>query len=200
MIDNFDLITDLLDFSMENTFYFVQILKRRKENPNMEKGTYVLDNFYVYEKSNMEKIKSKIIDRCEKHNARAYINLNRLDLEKIAMHSIKQSLEYVMAGEFKKVKNSYQIACGSHTMDPMKKWVVDVDTLDELALYSIIPIINELHEEIPNRNYKVIATIPTKNGFHIITNPFNIKEFNERTFNMKYVSVQKNSPTVLYIP
>ena len=44
-------------------------------------------------------------------------------------------------------------------------------------------------------NSKINATIPTKNGWHLITKPFNLQQFKE-----KYpdIDVQKNNPTLLY--
>ena len=89
MADNFDQINTLLDFSEQNTFYFIQILKRRKENPDMRTGVQVIDNFYVYGPNDLEKLREKIVERCVKHNARAYINLNRLELEKVALYTAK---------------------------------------------------------------------------------------------------------------
>jgi len=43
MTNNFELINDLLDFTQEDTFYFVQILKRRKENPLLSKSSVVVE-------------------------------------------------------------------------------------------------------------------------------------------------------------
>jgi len=46
-------------------------------------------------------------------------------------------------------------------------------------------------------NSKIYTQIPTKNGYHIITKPFNLKQFKD-----KYpdIDVHKNNPTILYIP
>lgn len=45
--------------------------------------------------------------------------------------------------------------------------------------------------------FKIYDYIPTKNGYHIITKPFNLKQFKD-----KYpdIDVHKNNPTILYIP
>jgi hypothetical protein len=37
MINNFQAIRDLLTFGDEDKFYFIQIYKRRKDNPDMKK-------------------------------------------------------------------------------------------------------------------------------------------------------------------
>ena len=35
MIDNLELIKPLLEFNKENDFYFIQILQRKKDNPEV---------------------------------------------------------------------------------------------------------------------------------------------------------------------
>jgi hypothetical protein len=204
MQDNFDQISSLLDFSEPNTFYFIQLLKRRKENPEMKTGVQVIDNFYIYNSSDLQKMKDRIIERCVKHNARAYINLNRLDLEKIAMYTAKTIIDYIIAKDFKSVKNIYATVCGSHHSDKSKKWLIDIDAEFLERKDEIYQIVEKLHEEVTKSNYKILAEIPTKSGVHIITNPFNIEKFRKillerATSQTLSIDVQKNSTTVLYI-
>jgi hypothetical protein len=208
MVDNFKLIHELLDFSEQGTFYFLQILKRRKENPEMRTGTSVVDNFYIYSPEDLEKLREKIVERCTKHNARAYINLNRLDLEKIAMYTVKQSMDYIIQGDFKAVKNAYATACGSHHSEKSKRWVIDIDAEFLERKDEIRKIVEDLHGEITKNKYKILAEVPTKSGVHLITNPFNMEKFryivSERATSpsdpILKMDVQKNSPSVLYIP
>ena len=58
--------------------------------------------------------------------------------------------------------------------------------------WDIKEYINEKCEPVGN---KIISIIPTKSGNHLITSPFNIKQFKE-----KYpdIDVHKNNPTLLY--
>jgi hypothetical protein len=197
MIDNFPHIPELLDFSEKNTFYFIQILKRRKENPDMKTGVRVVDNFYIYAPEDLEKLKDKIVEQCTLHNARAYINVNRLDLERIALHTSKKIMELVIQGDYKAVKNAYPSVCGSHSSENDKRWVVDIDTKDLDVVIGIVKLIEDLQASITKSNYKVLKTLETKNGYHIITNPFNLKAFKDIEPN---IDVHKSSPTILYIP
>lgn len=201
MRDNFDKINSLLDWSVPGTFYFVQILKRRKENPEMRSGTSVVDNFYLYSEEDLEKLKRRIVERCEKHNSRAYINLNRLDLEKVAMYTAKQVMDYIIQKDYKSVKNAYATVCGSHHSEDDKKWVIDID--EEMLPHKdrVVEIVKKLHKEVTKKNYDVIAEIPTKTGIHIISNPFNMEKFRQEVGHLPYsIDVQKNAPTVLYVP
>lgn len=195
-VDNFELIKPLLDFSKPNTFYFIQILKRRKENPDMKNGVQVKDNFYLYTEDDLENIKHKIVESCTIHNARAYINVNRLDLENIALHVSKKVIDLIIQGDYKAIKNAYPAVCGSHTSESNKRWIIDIDTIDGHDYTLIRAMIGMLHAEAKS-NYSIVAELPTKNGRHIIANPFNMKKFADR---FPTIDVHKNSPTILYIP
>jgi hypothetical protein len=200
MTNNFEQIEKLLEFTEKDTFFFIQIIKRRKENPEMTNGTYIVDNFYVYDKSDLSRQKERIIVQCEKHNARAYINLNKLNAETIALHTLKKITDLIIQKQFKSVKNAYAATCGSHTSEKNKRWIVDIDAEELPYKNEIIEIINDLHSQIKKSNYKIIAEIPTRNGVHIISNPFNLKDFNDRIEKMNIkIDVHKNSPTLLYL-
>jgi hypothetical protein len=208
MVDNFDIIKSLLDFSEPKTFYFLQILKRRKENPDLKTHTKVIDNFYLYEVDDLEKLKPIIEKRCIETNSRAYINLNRLDLEKIGIHSAKLIMEKLLQGNYREIKNVYAIACGSCHSENEKRWIIDIDKEHMLYKDQIVEIIKSLHALILKTHYKVLAQIPTKSGVHIITNPFNPLLFKKRIEDLikadtaaevlNSVQIQKNSPTLLY--
>ena len=200
MTDNFNQIENLLDFSEKNSFYFIQIIKRRKENPDMTNGTYIIDNFYVYDKAELSRLREKIINQCEKHNARAYINLNKLDLETIALYTLKKITDLLVSKEYKAIKNAYATTCGSHSSEKNKRWIVDIDAEELPFKDKIIEIINDLHIQIKKQNYKIIAEIPTRNGVHIISNPFNLQDFKNKIKELGInIDVHKNSPTLLYL-
>jgi len=207
MRDNFHIIEPLLDFSDPNTFYFIQILKRRKDNPGLKTDVQTIDNLYIYGPDDLNKLREKIIDRCTKHNARAYINLNRLDLEKIALQTMRKVADLVIQGDYKAVKNVYSSVCGTYHSENEKRWVVDIDS-DVLHLKDEIrKVIEGLQAEIKGHNYKILAEVPTRTGVHLISNPFNMYLFrsimadraNPAEPGYMKVDVQKNSPTILYL-
>jgi hypothetical protein len=95
-----------------------------------------------------------------------------------------------------------------------KRFIVDVDSKNELYLHEVMnhinnhcgPFVNqsEIHthtsagvvisyERVP----KVITLIPTKNGFHLITERFDVMEFKKR---YPEIDVVKKNPTLLYLP
>ena len=64
MINNFQAIRDLLTFGDEDKFYFIQIFKRRKDNPDMKKDMVIIDNYFVYELEHFNGLEEKIIKQC----------------------------------------------------------------------------------------------------------------------------------------
>jgi len=199
MTNNFNKIKELLNFDNENTFFFIQILQRRKENPEMKKGSRVIDNFYIYSKEDLDKLESRIIESTTKYNARAYINLNKLDLENIALHTQKKIIDLMIQKEYKAIKNAYATVCGKHTSEKSKRWIVDIDKNELIFKEEIVNIINELHKLTKKQDYKILAEIPSRTGLHIISNPFNVKIFGDKMLELGIkIDIQKNSPTILY--
>jgi len=198
MTNNFNLIKSLLDFDNERVFYFIQLLKRRKENPEMENGVRVIDNFYIYSIEDLNKFENRITEICEKNNARAYINVNKLDVERIAMFVMKKVADLIVEKQFKAIKNVYPTVCGQHSSEEDKRWIVDIDANELQYKDKIVEIINNLHLKT-KKNYRILAEIPTKSGLHLISNPFNKKEFNDEMTKLGIkIDVHKNTPTLLY--
>jgi hypothetical protein len=75
-----------------------------------------------------------------------------------------------------------------------KRWIVDVDTKDTKELLDIKLQIDSCQ---PFGEDKIIAEIPTKNGFHLITKRFDVMEFQKK---YPKVDIQKKNPTLLYLP
>jgi hypothetical protein len=50
MVNNFRQITQLLKFDSEDDFYHLQILKRKKENPELGSNSYVIRTYCIRSK------------------------------------------------------------------------------------------------------------------------------------------------------
>ncbi len=185
MINNFSLISTLLSFST-NDFYFVQIIKRRKDNPLMKKDVSIKDRLFIYSLEDLFSLESKIIESCNYHNARAYITVNPRNLEKVALETLRIIAEHISKKEFKAVRNTYYSACGQFA-SAKNYWFIDLDEKD-------LDKKKEIEEEIGvNR----VIEIPTKTGIHIV-----VKPFNPMNFYKKFIGIQmeKDGATNLYIP
>lgn len=195
MLDNFKRIESHLTFESNDEFYFLQILKRRKENPDMPSNNRLIKTYYITSLDYLDKKRNEIIEICNVENARAYINLNPRSFESAAFQMLKEVTNRIISKDYKSIRNAYDSVAGSLGATRDKKWVIDIDepVWSPLMLahinYHCEPICDDVNDT------KIYDIIPTKNGFHIITKPFNLKKFKE-----KYpdIDIHKNNPTILY--
>ena len=188
MIDNFELIKNMLLFEEPTHFYFLQLLKRKKDNPGMKSESSVIDNFWIYKPEDLDKLRDKIINLCQVNNARACIRLNVRDSKKIALQTLKIITDCILNEDYHSVKSTYTSACGQFSSDKHKKWIIDIDEKE---------IVDDVTDFLVENGIFIYNTIPTKNGFHILVGPFN-----PNIFTKKYptISLHKDNPTILYIP
>jgi hypothetical protein len=202
--DCFELIKDLLVFETNDDFYFLQILQRKKENPNLGSNSKVIKNYYITSTEHLIEKYDEIKSLCNMFNARASLRLNKRSFEKVAFKSLENFANVMQTKEYKHIMNCYDKACGLLNNEKQKKWIVDIDRNELVWLEQII---NSVQESEPNGN-KIIIQLPTKSGIHLITKPFNVIQFKENLKNelSKYsmneitIDIHKDNPINLYIP
>jgi hypothetical protein len=196
LMDNFQIIASILrqkDMTEDN-FFFLQILKRKKDNPEMDVHVMNLDNFFLKNVEDLFRKEARIKELCDKNNARAYIRLNKRSKKQVALQTLKLIAENV-ASENYEIKNCHLSVCGQFHADENKSWVVDVDgDIDNSYLDGVYLVIDRLIRETGRT--PSVHTVPTKNGRHIITQPFNLKLFKD----IYSIDVHKDNPTLLYCP
>lgn len=202
MIDNFEKVRNLLKFPNPTSFYFLEIIKRRKENPEMTKHASIIKDFYIYSLDEFDKLEGKIKELCDRENARAYFRLNLRDSKKIAFLYLKRLSELLLTEDYKNLPKIYASVVGEFHQDSEKKWLLDLDKKgeeeeDELDFITDLGIL-----EASLKHYGVwIDCIKTKNGVHIITKPFRLDTFlNWIELANISVDVHKDNPTILYMP
>lgn len=204
MINNIDLISNLLIFESPDDFYHLQILKRKKEHSDLGSNSYVVKTYYISSLDYLNKKIDEIICLCNYHNARACINLNRRSFERLSYHMLKKVTDQILNKDFKSVRKAYDSVCGKHSNETDNKWIIDIDHKDfELTDDERDKFYNEIMSDIQELVYETgrddtLYTIPTKNGFHIISRPFNVSKFQK--IYTKKIEIQKDNPTILYIP
>jgi hypothetical protein len=197
-INNFDLLLPFVstDTHVKNSFYLLQILKRRKDNPTMDKDMEVIDQMCIYGPVDLGQKMAHIMAICVRNNARAYLNLNVRDLERVGLQALKLTVDYIISRNYKAVKKAFWAAAGTCSSEINKKWVVDVDSKDPEYVNELIFIITGLHKQAKRGDDEIFGVVPTKNGFHIICAPFNLQEARK----LFAEDVQKDNGTILYIP
>lgn len=204
-IDNFEAISHFLKFDDSDKFYFIQIFKRRKDNPGMERDMIVVDSFSVYSMSQFDKLRGRITEICEANNARAYIRLNRRSDKKIALQMLARIATMISAEQYN-VRGLYNSIAGEFHAEEDKTWIIDVDfdKLDDFTEDEKNEKINGIVTFIQSLIYKTkrddtVYVVPTKNGVHFICRPFNLQEFNEYP-DSSLVDIHRDNPTILYTP
>jgi len=202
MIDNSTQIKTMLSFEKDD-FYFVQIFKRRKDNPDLGKDQIVIDNFYIDSLEDFDKKLPQIITLCNSENARAYIRINKRNYKKLAPHFLKRVVDIVFTENCKALRNIFDSVAGEFHSDPDKKWIVDIDwsdyfgPVDEGLVRFDFLLVDLERWQIEAKREPLLLKVPTKNGIHIIIRPFNLQ-----LFKTKYpdVDVHRDNPTILYMP
>ena len=203
-INNFEQIRGMLDFSIPGTFYFLQILKRRKENPDLGKDMVHIADYYIDSLTKFDDLKPMIIRQCDAENARAYFRLNRRDEKRVASEALKLMVEYVLTENYKPARSVYASCAGKYPSEKNKTWIVDLDWKDipqgftkDIYIDSVIGSIVSISKAYKPEIVQDIVKIQTMNGMHLITRPFRFDEFEKHWAG---IDVHKDNPTILYQP
>lgn len=202
MIDNLNIILPLLEFDSEDDFYYLQLLRRKKDNPELGSNAQVMKNYYIRSQQHLQDRWEEIKKLCNFFNARASIRLNKRSFERVAFKTLSNVANTLGNKEFYHVRNSYDRACGQVHHDKNKTWIIDIDDVSDYSEAEWTLYMRELGEAIdscePLGEDKVKAVIPSATGVHIITRPFNLLKF--KTVYNYNLDIHKDNPTNLYIP
>ena len=127
-------------------------------------------------------------------NARAYIGLNKRNAKKVALYALKEVTDLIINDRYEAVKNAYNTCCGQYTTGD-KTWIINIDTKEYTLIEDYIKEINKCQS---GYDVNVIGVIPTINGYHILTRPFNLKELEPYQATATHIEIHKNNPTLLY--
>lgn len=202
MVDNKEIIKPLLIFPNKDCFYFVQIIQRKKDHKGERLGgsnnnSRLIKAYYIKSIDQLEIHWEEMVKLAEVFNARVSINLNPRNFRKAAFHTIQKIANQMSNDVFNEVHKAYNSVCGEYHSEMDKRWILDIDKEDLPKFDEILQFVQDLHDEIQNRDYNILAVLPTKSGKHIITNPFNLDKFSKK---YPEISVHKNNPVNCYIP
>lgn len=215
MVNNLDYIKfrlkEVFDLNNKDLFFHVLILQRKKEVEGINKNSNVIKSYAVRNLEYLEnKLNSEIISICDSQKARAMINLNPKSFKRVSHSMLRRLSEYIESDFYEgAITKLFDICTTSSSINKElgieKYWLVDVDIKDQETFSKTQSIIN-LCSPIEVGKQKIRGFEETKNGFHLFTTPFNLKEFNDykqMVENMKIfmnVEVKKDCLTNLYIP
>jgi hypothetical protein len=195
MIDNLELIKELLNFENKGDFYMLYVFKRKKDQPEDEKDNHqsvrTIKTYCVESVEYLEKRYDEIKQLCEMFHARAYIHVQKQNHFDVSLNMMVALAQRIQDGNHKQ-KGLFDSVVGQIKTHE-KRWIVDVDTKDIQELRNIQITINRCKPEGPKTKY----VIPTKNGFHLITERFDVMEFKKQ---YPEIEIQKKNPTLLFLP
>lgn len=202
MVDNFELIKSILEWRSEDDFYFLQLIKRKKDH---EAGTVTgvnnnnrcVRSYFIRNVEYLDFVEEEIKGICDVAGARGCIDLNRRSYRKTAFQTLKKISDQLIQEDYDKVYKAYVSCCGKYSNEKSeKKWILDIDrplTGDEHAQLKL-----DLHALQPEGD-KLLYIIPSKSGIHYITKPFNLQKFNKLE-QWDHIDIHKRNPTNIYIP
>jgi len=206
MTDNFDKLTNILKFE-PGTFYLLQIIQRKKDNPYLESNSKVIKEFYINDQQYLDSKKNEIKLLCADMKARAYLHINKKSYKDISFTMMEKLIDIIRLGNYERCKTVFNASFGNKIAETRetKRWIIDVDEKD----FAIFPIYHQaicllpiVIKKFQSKDYASFCErIETPNGCHIITSPFDVKKFSEMLAlsDIKY-SLHKNNPTILYAP
>lgn len=214
IINNFRDIENIIFFDnyKQDYFYFVQLIMRKKDMPEgkMNSAQFVLKTMYIDSLECYRKKEPQIIDMCDKTGARAYIHPMPKSYKTMTKQMLKIISDKIYNDDFQSPQTVAEKSAGV-IKGVVPRWVVDLDNVNFESVEMYRSFINHQCEPLNNTN-KVITRIRTKNGYHLITEPFNINRFQECIEENKGIlsyfnndipvvipDIHKNNPTLLYV-
>ena len=196
MIDNIELIKPLLNFSEPGDFYMLYVFKRKKDQPEGERDNHqsvrTIKTYCIESVEHLEKRYDEIKQLCEMFKARAYVHVQKQNHREVSLNMMVALAQRIQDGNHKQ-KGLFDSVVGQiKTLE--KRWIVDIDTKNKEVVEEVATFINTKCRPIQD---KICSIIPTKNGYHLITDRFDVKTFKET---YPDISIQKKNPTLLFLP
>lgn len=187
IVNNIELAKNLMLFESEDDFYFLQVIQRKKENPQLGSNSRVIKEYYLKSYENLLDRYDEIKLLCQVFNARAALRINKRSFEQTAFKTLTNIANTMQNKEYRNIKSSYSRACGLLTRAKPKKWLIDIDEAD-------LRLKNTIIEAIENSRPfgKILMEVPSKTGVHLITLGFDIGQFENNLED----ALGANAPTI----
>jgi hypothetical protein len=196
MIDNIELIKPLLNFENEGDFYMLYVFKRKKDQPEGERDNHqsvrTIKTYCVDSVEYLEKRYDEIKQLCEMFKARAYIHVQKQNHKDVSLDMMVSLAERIRNGQ--NIQKGLFDSVVGQIKTYEKRWIVDIDSKDNKELLKVKLAIDSC---VPFGKDKIISEIPTKNGYHLITERFDVMEFKKH---FPELDLQKKNPTLLFLP
>lgn len=194
VVDNFELLKTYMEFNSPDDVYFLQIIKRWKDNkdkPDADawkaagkaKGTYnggaeYLNHYLIHSPQELDQLKPEIMKVCGYNNARAYISINSRSQSQVNQYMAHFKSKYSPSDP--RYKNAEailygQAKTGAAWKNERFKVLLDIDTTRDATVRlkngKVVNIWDETRKRLTDLNIKVAAEYETPSGgLHLILN------------------------------
>ena len=180
--------------------FSITLVRRGKDHPDLPSANYSFKHYYIDSIEVFDRYIEEIKTCCDIFKLRAYISVNTKSKKRIQLKCLHVLAENLSDGESKKPWRTFDRAFDI-TKSENQRWIVDVDDCKDEKFAEFVESLIEKCQSSYDK--KVVSRIPTKSGFHLITYPFNLQEFNnywkEGEFNnIPVPEIKKNHITLLY--
>lgn len=193
-VDNFDEFRKYLDYSVPESFYFLQTIQRSKDNNTTTSSSNRyrrIKSYYIASLEEYNRFIPEIKQLCKNNNARAYIRITPITFYDVAINTAIEYMRRIKEKQTFKSCNIYDSCCEKTRTCGEKVWMIDCDKGDPGDLVSHAFILKELGIE-------VLYQLPTKSGIHYIIRPFDRRKWSEE-LDQTIGEIKTNNPiTLLY--
>lgn len=203
LVDNFIQLGDLMPLTSNDPdmFWTVRVIKRKKENPDLEKNCKSLKLYHIKDRTELLEMKEKITKYAREHNARAYFNPNPKSWKKVSIQAMKELANIIEQEDYRRSWSLIDKVIDSGcNYGGWKVWIIDLDEFSENEINNVIDTVRKVVSSYdPRYTIKdpILAKVPTVNGHHLLTIPFDLNMF-QKIYDGKLCEVKKNNPTLLY--
>lgn len=195
MVNNFNAFAGIIHLPNPGDFLFIQVLKRRKENVEMKKSEKLIDSFYIYNEKQYFEQMPRMMEIADANRARVYVRVNRRNDKRVALTVLKDLANLCATEDYGNVRRLYTSACGQVSSEKERKlFLVDYDSKDTNRLNEVMDFIHQqrIEAKLPQR---VHVALPTRNGYHVLTSPFDPRSFKQK---FSDIQIESDASTLLY--
>lgn len=160
-------------------FYVIELMRRGKDNPGLPAANYHFKSYQIYSFDDFDKFIPEIMQLCDIMRMRAYASVNWKSTRQITLNTIAAMATRVAKGDFKKIYSEWTSQTGLYSHRNENVWILDCDDISPSSqeIAALVDMANSCKSQF-ERN--VIDVFPTRSGSHIITRPFDVKEFSSK--------------------
>lgn len=179
MQTNFDRIKNFLDFSDPGKFYLALVVQRKKDNPDLDRSERIIKNYMIPTLEKLEYVREEMETLCQVFNARVYLYINRRSFKNTQKAMAKTLIDQICSDSYSNLNHLFDSCAAAHGCGD-RLWIIDADFAegaDSSVKKEVLDRLSKELEKVSPEGDKLVMCLDTKNGFHVVTRPFDTREW-----------------------